>query len=240
VSVLPLYHRVFLALRDQIINGVYDTRKPMPSENALRMEYDVSRATIRKAMELLEEEGLVVRRQGARTYAKALGYKTAENRRNLESIARGEQHLELLPGEIQQHYEIITPDKSLSRQFNQPGQLGRVVRVREQNKKPYCFVVTYLPLEIADRISWEKLGSKPVITAAAEVGYDFAKTEQVITATVADEESSRALAVPVGSALLRISGLFIGPDEKPVMRKDGYFHPDSFEYRMTLYSKQSE
>ena len=237
MSVLPLYHRVFITLRDQIINGVYDAREPMPSENELRKEYDVSRATIRKAMELLEEEGLVERRQGARTYAKALGYKTAENRRNLESIAREEQHLELLPGEIQQHYEIITPDKSLSRQFNQARQLGRVVRVREENKKPYCFVVTYLPMEIADRISWEKLGAKPVLTVVADAGYDFVKTEQVITATVADEESSKALAVPVGSPLLRISGLFIGGDEKPVMRKDGYFHPDSFEYRMTLYSK---
>jgi GntR family transcriptional regulator len=237
MSVLPLYHRVFITLRDQIINGMYATGVPMPSENELRKEYDVSRATIRKAMELLEEEGLVERRQGARTYAKALGYKTAENRRNLESITREEQHLELLPGQIQQHYEIITPDKSLSRQFNQARQLGRVVRVREQNKKPYCFVVTYLPMEIADRISWEKLGAKPVLTAVADAGYGFVKTEQVITATVADEESSKALAVPVGSALLRISGLFIGPDEKPVMRKDGFFHPDSFEYRMTLYSK---
>ena len=237
MSVLPLYHRVFIILRDQIINGMYATGVPMPSENELRKEYDVSRATIRKAMELLEEEGLVERRQGARTYAKALGYKTAENRRNLQSIVREEQHLKLLPGEIQQYYEIIAPDKSLSQQFNQAQQLGRVVRVREQDKRPYCFVVTYLPLEIADRINWEKLGAKPVISAAAEAGYNFVKTEQVITATVADEESSKALAVPVASPLLRISGLFIGSDEKPVMRKDGFFHPDSFEYRMTLYSK---
>jgi GntR family transcriptional regulator len=240
VSVLPLYHRVFLALRDQIINGVFDTSAPMPSENVLCKEYDVSRATIRKAMELLEEDGLIERRQGARTYAKALGYKATDNRRNLELLARDKQHLELLPGEIRQQYEIIAPDKLLARQFNQAQQLGRVVRVREADNKPYCYVVTYLPIEIADRIAWDQLGTKPVITAAAEVGYEFAKTEQVITATVADEGSSKALGVPVVSPLLRISGLFIGADEQPVMRKDGYFHPDSFEYRMTLYSKQPE
>lgn len=235
MSVLPLYHRVFLALRDQIVNGIYDHRKPMPSENQLCAEYDVSRATIRRALEVLEEEGLVERRQGARTYARALGYKASNQRRNLDLLARKKNHLDLLPGDIQQKYKIVRPDKITSRQFDKREKLGRVVRVRKQRGKPYCFVVTYMPLEIADRIDWQNLGAKPVITAAVEAGFPFVKTEQVITATVADEESAAAMDAPLGSPLLRVSGLFVAADGNAVMRKDGYFHPESFEYRMTLY-----
>jgi DNA-binding GntR family transcriptional regulator len=93
-----------------------------------------------------------------------------------------------------------------------------------------------MPLEIADRIDWKRLGSRPVITAAIEAGYPFIKTEQVISATVADEEAATALGTPIGSPLLRLSGLFIDKEGNAVMRKDGYFRPESFEYRMTLYS----
>jgi GntR family transcriptional regulator len=237
MSVLPLYHRVFLSLRDQIVNGICDWQKPLPSESQLSVEYGVSRATIRKALDLLEEEGLVTRRQGARTYPKMVGYKNVKQRRNLDLLAREKNHLELLPGEIEQHYEVIKTDKELARQFNKLDALGRVVRIRLSQGKPYCFVVTYMPLEIANRIDWAQLGSKPVITAAVEIGYDFRKVEQSITATVADEESAIAMKAPIGSPLLRMSGLFIDANDNAMMRKDGYFHPDSFEYRMTLYNK---
>ena len=63
----------------------------------LCVEHKVSRATIRRALDLLEEEGLVERRQGARTYAKALGYKVSLQRQNLDLFARGEKgYLDLL------------------------------------------------------------------------------------------------------------------------------------------------
>ena len=76
-----------------------------------------------------------------------------------------------------------------------------MVRIREQRGRPYCFVVTYMPLEIADRIDWKRLGARPVITAAVQAGYPFVKTEQVISATVADEEAAKALGIPIGSPL---------------------------------------
>jgi len=238
MSVLPLYHRVFLSLRDRIVNGIYDSREPMPAENSLCAEFDVSRATIRRALGLLEEEGLVERRQGARTYARAIGYKGSQQRRNLDLLGRKKSHLEMLPGDIRQHYEVVTPDKKLWRQFGKQDKLGRVERVRESRGKPYCFVVTYMPLEIAGRIDWDNLGSRPVITAAEDAGFDFVKVEQTITATVADEQSSVAMQAPIGSPLLRLSGLFVGADDKAIMRKDGYFHPNSFEYSMTLYKNK--
>ncbi len=240
MNLLPLYHRVFLSLRDQIVNGAYDWREPLPSENQLCKEYEVSRATVRRALELLEEEGLLDRRQGARTYIRALGYRPGQQRRNLDLVTQADNYKELFAGDIQQSYSVIKTDKELARQFGKRKQLGRVVRVRELKGKPFCFVVTYMPLELADQINWAKLGSTPVITAVADAGYEFVKTEQVITATVADEESAVALDTPIGSALLRVSGLFLDADDVAVMRKDGYFRPDTFEYRTTLYSHSGD
>jgi GntR family transcriptional regulator len=237
MSVIPLYHRIFVTLREQILNGEFDHRTPLPSEKKLCDEYDVSRATIRKSLNLLEEEGLIERRQGAPTYARALGYRGVQLRGNLDILGRKGGHGELLPGEVSHQYAVIKPDKETWRQFEKQDELGRVVRVREVDGRPYCFVVTYMPLNIADQIDWAGLGDTPVITAVVVAGYSFVKTEQVISAVTADDESATALGVPVGSPLLRVSGLFVDAEEKAVMRKDGYFRPESFEYRMTLYNK---
>ena len=236
MSVIPLYHRIFLALRDQIVNGQFDNRTPLPSEKKLCGDYDVSRATIRKALNLLEQDGLIKRRQGAPTYARALGYKGSQLRGNLDILGRKGGYGELLPGEVSHEYAVVKPDKETWRQFEKQDELGCVVRVREADGQPYCFVKTYMPLGIAEQINWTELGDTPVITAVVAAGYAFVKTEQIISAVTADDESAAALEVPVGSPLLRVSGLFVDAEEKAVMRKDGYFRPESFEYRMTLYT----
>ncbi len=52
----------------QIYKGVYQDGERIPSERQLALDYDVSRITVRKALELLEEEGLVVRVVGSGTH----------------------------------------------------------------------------------------------------------------------------------------------------------------------------
>lgn len=237
---LPLYYRVFVSLRHKIFSGAFGPQQPMPSEQKLCVEYGISRGTLRRALELLEDDGIVVRQQGAKTYVKALGYKASRQPRNLERVARKSNHEELFAGQVDQFYSVVAADKELLRQFSNQPKLGRIARIRKAGDRPYCFVISYLPLTIAQRIDWQTLGTKPVITAVVNAGYDFVKTEQVIAATVANAESAAALQAPLGSPLLLVRGLFVDKDGNSVMRKDGYFQPDSFEYRMTIYKQNKE
>lgn len=236
----PAYYRIYLTLRDQILNGIFNPREPMPSEQQLCKSCNVSRGTLRRALQLLEEEGLLVRRQGAKTYPLALGYKSPGRRQNLDMLAEDSNYQKLFHGELAQQYQVIAPDKQLARQFPQERQLGRVARARTLDGKPYCLVVTYMPLAIAEQLPWKKLGSKPLITAVQEAGYDFVRTDQTIRATAADAEIAATLQIPVGSPLLCVSGVFIDAQGLSVMRKDGFFRPETFEYRMTLHRSDTD
>ncbi|NND54560.1 MAG: GntR family transcriptional regulator [Gammaproteobacteria bacterium] len=236
MATLPLYYRTYLALRDRIVNGDYDPQQPLPGEQQFAVELKVSRATLRRAFELLAEEGLIERRQGKRTYPRLLGYESKQQRRNLELGSSVTGYRGLFPGTVDMDVQQVKADAELRAQFGRR-RLGRVMRVRTSKGAPYCFVVTFLPLSIADKIDWPALDRTPVISAVEAAGYAFVKVEQVITATVADEESAAAINVPLGSPLLRVSGLFIDKQGDAMMRKDGYFLPDSFEYRTTVYNK---
>jgi GntR family transcriptional regulator len=64
-SNLPLYQQLQRALREAIGRGVYGPAEALPAERQLASELDISRITVRKAIDGLVEEGLLVRRPGS-------------------------------------------------------------------------------------------------------------------------------------------------------------------------------
>ena len=56
-------------LQQRIRAGVWPPEGPMPTEEAFAAEFGVSRVTIRRALDMLEQEQLVVRQQGRGTFA---------------------------------------------------------------------------------------------------------------------------------------------------------------------------
>jgi len=67
-NALPLYHQLRELLREKIESGVWQPGHRLPSENEFVAEYELSRATVRQALQLLENDGLVERMQGRGTF----------------------------------------------------------------------------------------------------------------------------------------------------------------------------
>src|SRR5690606_38561829 len=66
-SAVPLYMQVARTLKDEIISGVYPVGSLLPTEDGLCERFSVSRYTVREALRLLRDDGLVSSRQGAGT-----------------------------------------------------------------------------------------------------------------------------------------------------------------------------
>lgn len=58
------YYDIYLQLKQKIMDEVYPEGELLPSENAMAMEYHVSRETIRKALDYLSQDGLIQKKQG--------------------------------------------------------------------------------------------------------------------------------------------------------------------------------
>ena len=66
----PKYLQVADILRKEIAEGVFRDGQTLLTEEELRFRFNVSRQTIRQAIALLEEDGLVDRRRGSGTYVR--------------------------------------------------------------------------------------------------------------------------------------------------------------------------
>ena len=64
----PLYHQIADQLRARIASGIYPLDSRLPTENALAEQLEVSRPTVRQALDLLAREGLVMRVKGSGTF----------------------------------------------------------------------------------------------------------------------------------------------------------------------------
>lgn len=61
---LVKYEEIASILRDRIAEGVYQVGSFLPTQTELAMEFDASRMTVKKAVEMLIIEGLVYSKQG--------------------------------------------------------------------------------------------------------------------------------------------------------------------------------
>ena len=63
----PLYQQIYDEIKDAIEKGVYAPKERIPSELELAEQYDVSRITVRRAVEELCSDGYLVKQQGRGT-----------------------------------------------------------------------------------------------------------------------------------------------------------------------------
>jgi DNA-binding GntR family transcriptional regulator len=67
---IPLYEQLAAILRRAIGSGTYGPRDPIPSESTLQEEHGVSRGTVRRALDILRDEGLIITITGRGTFVK--------------------------------------------------------------------------------------------------------------------------------------------------------------------------
>lgn len=96
-SPIPLYQQLFTLLKQKIVSGTIPVGTKLPGEDEIVDLYNVSRTTVRQAIESLVQEGLVCKQQGRGTFVIANRPKRIQNQQNSKSIAF------LLPDLTQQH-----------------------------------------------------------------------------------------------------------------------------------------
>jgi GntR family transcriptional regulator len=233
--VAPLHHQVYVVLRQQILDRHYPSDKAMPSEHRLEELFGVSRITIRRALDRLASEGLIVRRHGKGTFAQAVLAPPpiqTNLRGMLENlIAMGlKTHVEL----IDFGYLAATPEIAALLELEDGALVQKAVRVRSFDGTPFSFLTTHIPEAIGRSFAAEDLREKPLLALLERAGAEVSQADQTITAKLADTRVAPLLQVELGAALLCVKRLVRDQNDRPVELLEALYRPDIYEYQMTM------
>jgi len=240
-SPLPLYHKVYLLLRQRLLDGDFGD-DALPGEHTLAQTYGVSRLTVRRAMDTLAADGLVSRRQGRGTFAQAPAeMATPQQGASVDALM---MHLSRMGMHTQVKLLALTvepasPAVAARLEVAVGAPVHHSVRVRSYEDAVFSYLHTYVPDAIGKRISRKALGSKPLLQIFGDLGIRVMGAEQTVTAVMADPDSAQALQVPVASALLNIRRLVRDTSGQPVEYLDARYRPDRFEYRLDMQAHET-
>lgn len=237
MQAVPLYHQVFLQLREEITSGERAFGSRLPTEQELSAQFGVSRITARRALDELAENHFVERRRRVGTtvvFQSPVKPFQGDIHQALESLLTfgRSTKVKLLEAE---HVRARAPiDEALE---VEPGtEVLRVVRVRWLDDHPLGHFVSFVPMDIAKTMTRAKLKTRPMLDLLEEAGVEIGGAQQTISATLADAALSAGLEVEIGSPILRVSRTVKDRNGRPVQHILAHFRPDKYQIRLDLNS----
>jgi GntR family transcriptional regulator len=227
--------RVYLLLKDRIARGEYPEGAALPGEQRLAQEFEVSRVTVRRALDALHADHMIEKRPGSGTIVQ---------RGRSASVLAGD-FATLMPQLIEMGQ--ATEARLLSYGYAQPSsvvasalnleptdRVQTAVRVRLVEGEPFSHLTTHVPEQIARNYSEADLATTPLFRLLERGGVHIDHADQTVSAALASPEVAEALSISVGAPLLTIERVVRDDTGKGVEFLSALYRPDRFRLEMAL------
>lgn len=198
---VPLYHQIYLSLRDEILCGQRPYGSVVPTEQELSSHYNVSRITARRVLNDLADQHYVERRRrlGTRVIfkspAKPIEANIDQAVDSLMALGEGTT-VNVVSVERRAATDIIAN----ALHIEEGADVIRAVRVRCLEGIPIGYIVSYVRGDLAHVISESTLPRAPLLKLLDDAGFHAERAEQTIGAMLADPSLVDALNVEPLSA----------------------------------------
>ncbi|KGR86478.1 GntR family transcriptional regulator [Lysinibacillus odysseyi] len=228
-----LYLQVIDRLKSDIEKGVYHENEKLPSEFELSKSLGVSRATLREALRLLEEENVIVRRHGVGTFVNPKPVFTS-GIEHLSSVSSMIEKAGMEPGTIfmSAKEEEPTEDDVSRFQTDIDDNVITIERVRTADGEPVVYCIdrvpsSYLPQQFLKN---EDLSIFSALEKSGNLRVAYAVT--YIDPVGYHETVSPILKCGPETALLVLKQLHYDDNDRLVLYSKNYFRADKFSFHV--------
>ncbi len=229
---ISAYMQLMNHFSEAIARGEFKPGDKLPSESAVCREFGVSRTTVRQALQLLTQQGLIFSSHGKGSFVKMPAIRS-----ELTKITSFGQVLQQkgLHG-----YTCI--HSYCPRVSNSHPNLGADTACLELlgyiSDAPAVYYQSYFSFQLGEKM-WQAAKNAARSSAAFStydlydrIGVIRSRVEQTIRAISASEDLATILNIPVGMALIALESVYYGPDEAPLEYKTGYYRSDIYSFNV--------
>ena len=236
-SFSPLYQQIKVLILRSLQAGEWRPGEAIPSELDLAARFKVSQGTVRKAIDELAAEHLLVRRQGKGTYVATHAEERVQYR-----------FLRLTP-DLPETNATVKRQLLDCRRLRAPADIARLLnlktgdtvveirRVLHFSGQPTVLDDIWLPGHLFKGLTAERLNEYkgPMYGLfETEFGVRMIRAEEKLRAVLANQADAALLSVEVGSPLLSVERLARTYDDQPVELRRGLYRTEAHHYRNEL------
>lgn len=225
-SSMPLYRQLQRALREAIDQRLLGPEDALPGERDLAADFAVSRITVRKALEGLVAEGLLVRRQGSGNFVAG---RVEKNFSALTSFSEDMRARGRTPRSVflKRSQGTVTPEEALALRLSPGTPVLRFHRLRYADDAPMALeyatvVASALPgLDAVDSSLYEALERS---------GHRPTRALQRLRAVLLTAEQAELLKAHVGDAGLLVERIGSLRDGRAIEMSLSYYRGDTYDF----------
>lgn len=189
----PLYKQLSELIRNKIVSGEWEANTKIPTEPELCSKYNLSRMTVRLALDELKNEGLIYRRQGKGTFVSQ-----PKINQRLSSFYSFTDEIQKKGYSIQKNiisWEEKKSDKTLSEALNiLPSTLVyKIERVLSCDKQPFALETSYIPVSLCPGLSQALVAENGLYNSLGKYGLRPDKAMETFESILLNSRCQRLL-----------------------------------------------
>ncbi len=212
------YEAIAARLRHDIIGGKYSAGQQLPLEKEMCAQYDVSRITIKRAMDQLVKQGLVVKRRGSGTFVKSLDdtdvkeLGMANQFSGFTATFKGRKvSTKVL------RFDIIHPTSEVANklQMSTDDFIYYIVRVRSLEGEPIVIEYTQMPIQLIPGLKRQIIEKSIYSYIENDLKLKIQSAHRTVRAIMPTEEEKKELAIEGILPLLEVEQVAFLDDGRP-------------------------
>ncbi len=230
----PLWRQAADLIRHQIASGKLVAGGRLPAERDLLEQLSISRVTLRRALQSLNEEGLLASSHGRGWYVSADVPKEFPN--TLESFSETAARLGLIPSSdvIRAEEASATLDEGEELAIAPGARVFHLDRIRRLDGVPVAVDTSFFPASLKPDTKGVDFRTASLFSLLIGGGVDLARGETTIEARGADADIALHLDIEVGKPILKMRQLIVDGTGRPVLSSTVQYVGDRYRLRTSF------
>jgi GntR family transcriptional regulator len=230
-SATPLYLQFGHKLAAAIHAGFWKADDPLPSERTFCDVLGISRVTARKALDLLFEQGLILRRQGSGTYITPKLEQPLTRLTNLSEMLK-QRGFRSSSKWLSREVALANTEELLKLNLSPNSRVSRLARLRYANDAVMAVEYTSLPFHY---VSDPEVVGESLYDFMREEGISVVRAIQNMGAVNASEELAKLTGTEVGAAMLHLTRVGYMENGTAIELTHSWFRSDYYDFVVELH-----
>ena len=223
----------YVQLRKQLAKGVDDglleTGSPLPPEREIAQITGLSRVTVRKAIQALADDGIIIQKQGSGSFVASDAPQIEQSLSRLTSFSEDMSRRGMASSSVwlERGVYMPSPDEVLALALSQDASVSRIARLRMADDKPMAIERASLPMEMLPNPLAVETSLYEVLGKA---GLRPVRALQKISAINLEDSNAQLLDVEPGMAGLRIERTSYLADGRIVEFTQSIYRGDAYNF----------